>query len=356
MSAGSRAPDLYAPRLLGILRLSFELEVVTGLLIQMPPQAQTAHIGGADLYPMVTRRVYTIDGGEVELEVPYIPGSSLKGRMRSLLEQALGKKLYTTDRKIWMHVRNTDERPITDKRRIMTIDEFEEDVKSRCEVDDVFGAMSIHFEKLYNIYFEKLKREEGRDESAAKAEAERRALELFKILAPTRLLVEDLFPSDEYVRKLYEVKGGFIGITDFLEDKSENRIDRVTAAADPRDVVRVRPGVVFAGMMKLQVFDRDCEKVEEARAVERYIRALYTAMRLVEETYLGRGGSRGYGRVKFRNIRVEILAVKRGDGGGLTLEPVELEDGKTSLEYQTLASLDPGSLARLVVEKLCPSG
>ena len=49
MSAESRAPDLYAPRLLGILRLGFELEVVTGLLIQMPPQAQTAHIGGADL-------------------------------------------------------------------------------------------------------------------------------------------------------------------------------------------------------------------------------------------------------------------------------------------------------------------
>ncbi len=323
-------------------------------MIQMPPQAQTAHIGGADLYPMVTRRVYVIDGNEVELEVPYIPGSSLKGRMRSLLEQALGKKLYTTDKRIWMHVRNTDERPVTAKKRIMTIEEFEEDVRARCEVDDVFGAMSIHFDKLYNIYLEKLRRE-GKSEDVARTEAEKKALELFSVLAPTRLLVEDLFPSDEYVRELYRLKGGFIGITDFLEYKSENRIDRVTAAADPRDVVRVRPGVVFAGTMKLLVFDRDCEIINKVRVVERYIRALYTGMKLVEETYLGRGGSRGYGRVRFRNIRVELLAVRGGEGG-VSLEPIKLEDGKTSLTYPELGKLDPGRLAGLVTGKLCQSG
>ncbi len=283
---------LPGPHLVGIVRIDFVLETLTGLLIRMPVQAQTARIGGADAYPMVTRKLYVIDGNVKELEVPYIPGSSLKGRMRSLLEQSLGKKLYTTDFKIWMHVRNLHE-------KAMSLDEFENDVKERCEIDDLFGYMSIHYDTIYKKYKEKLGKE--KDE-----EAHKKARELFELLAPTRLLVNDLFPSQEYVAKLFRDKGGIVSIADFLEEKSENRIDRVTSAADPRDIVRVKPHVEFDGRITLLVFDRDLSP-ESQPPLKKYVETVFKGLKLVEETYLGSSGSRGYGRVKFKNIKIKLM-------------------------------------------------
>jgi CRISPR-associated protein Csm3 len=81
-------------RLLGHITIAGEIEAVTGL-----------HIGGtAD----------AIDKGGIDSPViknpvtnePYIPGSSLRGRMRSLLEKKNGNKLFpmTSDKKIWMEI------------------------------------------------------------------------------------------------------------------------------------------------------------------------------------------------------------------------------------------------------------
>jgi CRISPR-associated protein Csm3 len=89
----------------GYLKITMKITTKTGLMIRMPIQAQAFKIGGADQYPIITSRKYLINNEEIELEVPYIPGSSLKGRVRSLLEIAYGKTLYTTDQKIWQHVR-----------------------------------------------------------------------------------------------------------------------------------------------------------------------------------------------------------------------------------------------------------
>ena len=70
-------------RLKGILKFLYEIEVVTGL-----------HIGGAK----ENVEIGGIDNPVIKLknfkglsDVPYIPGSSVKGKIRSLLELSLGK-------------------------------------------------------------------------------------------------------------------------------------------------------------------------------------------------------------------------------------------------------------------------
>jgi CRISPR-associated protein Csm3 len=276
-------PKSFVRALKGVVDIALELEVRTGLLIRMPVQAQAYRIGGAEQYPMVTKRVYS---GGLELEVPYIPGSSFKGRMRSLLELALGKRLYTTDEKIWQHVRSLS---------AMSLEDFVADVLDRCVIDELFGYAAANYRQIKEGFEEAQKRGVRLRVSSPD--------EVFKHMTVTRLLVEDFFPTEDYVRRA-NVKS----IADFLEEKSENRLDRITAAADPREAVRVKPGVRFGGRLKLLVFDLDADHLS------RYLGTIATGLRLIEETYLGSSGSRGYGRVKF--VKIEVGASKVEVVGG----------------------------------------
>jgi CRISPR-associated protein Csm3 len=275
----------------GLVRIDLEMEVLTGLLIRMPVHAQVYRIGGADLYPIVTMRKYALNGQEVEIEVPVVPGSSLKGRMRGLLELALGKPLYSTDGRIWLHAR------VFSGDYVMNLSEIENDIVGRCEIDEVFGAPAMGIDQLLDAYIRQLA-----DRSRAWQEVRGK---LIPILALTRLLVDDMYPTAEYVKTLSESGRRLVSVADFLEEKGENRIDRVTSAADPRQVVRVRPGVVFGGALRLLVFDVD------RGFVGRNLGLVARGLKLVEETYLGASGSRGYGRVRFR--RLKVAAAKASD-------------------------------------------
>ncbi|MCC6049583.1 MAG: type III-A CRISPR-associated RAMP protein Csm3 [Thermofilum sp.] len=268
----------------GLVRIDLEMEVLTGLLIRMPVHAQVYRIGGADLYPIVTRKKYALDSQEVEVDVPMVPGSSLKGRMRGLLELALGKPLYSTDGRIWLHAR------VFSGDYVMNLSEIENDIVGRCEIDEVFGAPAMGIDQLLDAYTRQLA-----DRSRAWQEVRGK---LIPILAITRLLVDDMYPTAEYVKTLSESGRRLVSVADFLEEKGENRIDRVTSAADPRQVVRVRPGVVFGGALRLLVFDVD------RGFVGRNLGLVARGLKLVEETYLGASGSRGYGRVRFRRLKV----------------------------------------------------
>jgi len=281
----------------GLVRVSLEMEVLTGLLIRMPVHAQVYRIGGADLYPIVTKRRYVVGKQVVEIEVPMVPGSSLKGRMRSLLELALNKLLYSTDGRIWLHTRtfNGSYR--------MTLNEIERDIIQRCEMDEVFGAPAMGLDQLVDGYAEHYARSKGapRPSEEDKRKAWHEVLtKLAPMLAITRLLVDDMYPTEDYVNTLSDNGRRLISIADFLEEKGENRIDRVTSAADPRQVVRVKPGVVFGGALRLLVFDID------KGYVKRNLEIVARGLKFVEETYLGASGSRGYGRVKFRKLNVGV--------------------------------------------------
>lgn len=280
MSAEVRA---FSRTLVGYVKLKLKLRCLTGLLIRMPVHAQVYRIGGADQYPMTTRRYY--EALERTIEVPYIPGSSVKGRMRGLLELSLGLDMYTTDEKIWQHVRSL---------RAMGIDRFADDARKRVVVSELFGWAAANYAQI---------KEALEKQGHSKEEARKEADEIFEHLTITRLSFSDFYPSEKFISDRKPES-----IADFLEEKSENRIDRITSAADPRHIVRVAPEVEFEGTITCFLFDNDRE------CTDKYLRTIATGMQLIEDTYLGASGSRGYGRIELNNITIEVFKMVRSDG------------------------------------------
>lgn len=84
-----------------------------------------------------------------------------------------------------------------------------------------------------------------------------------------------------------------------LENKFENTIDRLTSIANPRQIERVVRGAQFG--MEIIYNVEDAEQIEEDFA---NIRA---GLSLIENDYLGGGGSRGNGRVTFGDLRAEVV-------------------------------------------------
>jgi len=273
--------DLSTSRMImGIIEINFKMEVKTGLIIRAPLAKMV--IGGADQQPMSTRLKYVIDNREEEIEVPYIPGSSLKGRIRSLLELYEGAELFSHDGRIFLHVR--DLRP--DKKQAC------KNVKHH--LDNLFGSPSIQIREI---------EERGKENKKAQKLIE----DIVNLYVPTRLIVRDMYPTMEYIKQLYKLKGprGIIAFDDFLEEKTENRIDRITSAADPRTIYRIKPGVEFEGSMSIVLYDVDVDP-NKLDAVKEYLKLIAIGLKLVEDTYLGGAGTRGYGRVKFKNITVKL--------------------------------------------------
>lgn len=278
-------------RLVGIYSFHVRLRVMTGLLIQRPSKAQLS-IGGADVWPMTIERVYDCDAGRPgRIEVPYIPGSSIKGRMRSLLELSGGLRLVTTDGKIFAHIRSIAafKRSTRDP-----ASEFYRDVVNRCAVDELFGYASFQYAQLL-------------DDQHGLGLDKKQAREVLGVVAPTRLYLEDFYPARDYVCSEYAKLQRPLYLSDFLEEKSENRIDRLTSAADPRNMVRVKPGVVFEGRLTLLVFDNDLVSCPDSNVtcVERNIELLGRGLRLLGLLGLGAATSRGYGRVDVEIARIE---------------------------------------------------
>mgnify|MGYP001009723542 FL=1 len=84
-----------------------------------------------------------------------------------------------------------------------------------------------------------------------------------------------------------------------FENKFENTIDRLTSIANPRQIERVVRGAQFG--MEIIYNVEDAEQIEEDFA---NIRA---GLSLIENDYLGGGGSRGSGRVTFGDLRAEVV-------------------------------------------------
>ncbi len=177
--------------------------------------------------------------------LPYIPGSSLKGKLRSLLEKAKnaeqplekrGKgedKFYNRQMKggkgeVWIHA----------------CDKSYEEVKN-CEICRLFGTSGRNGDNF-----------------------------------PARVLVRDAFLTEEFKDRWDEV----------VEIKYETAIDRLTSAANPRPVERIPSGVEFEFEIVYNVEDIETKNQD--------LKNLFSAMRLLEDDYLGGCGSRGYGKVE----------------------------------------------------------
>lgn len=212
-----------------ILKYEGTIELVTGLAIK--GASSELNIGGAD--SEVVKNPIT---GE-----PYIPGSSLKGKMRSQLERRYGMKDRKGQPQNWQPCGCG---------------------QTNCPVCMLFGA---HMNMRANS-------------------------------APTRIIVRDSNLTEEarhLVQSMPVESGGY------LELKAENMIRRDSGTAEaPRSMERVPAGLTFNLEILVQVFEGDREQWLRDNVDK--------ALQLVENSYLGGSGSRGYGQVKFSGEWKEI--------------------------------------------------
>jgi len=108
--------------------------------------------------------------------------------------------------------------------------------------------------------------------------------------------------------------------------KWENVIDRITSAANPRQMERVPAGAEFEFEMIYNILNESDKK---------NLKEVFKAMELLEHDYLGGSGSRGYGKVKFKYLKVYWNSRADYENGDVDIEQKEPING----EYTTPASI-----------------
>ena len=211
-----------------------QIEILTGLHIGAGKDA--VEIGGID--SPVVKNPYT---GE-----PYIPGSSLKGKLRCLMEWVTGC-VETSEKmrgKTWEGGGETDPAKLASD-----------------PILRIFGTTNKKWEA-----------------------------------GPTRLTVRDAYLNKEW--KALIIERGL----PLTEEKFENSIDRIQGKARDggiRKTERVPAGARFDMQMVYRVFDMN----DEGKADIDNLDNLYAIIRLLEQDALGGSGSRGYGRIQFTNLQ-----------------------------------------------------
>src|SRR6201986_3033888 len=227
-------------KLVGKLIFSGDLHCETGLHIGAGKGS--LEIGGAD-NPVV----------KDAFGLPYIPGSSLRGKIRSLLENAMG--LTAPAELVYLSKRRGQEV------RIHQSDRPDD------EICLLFGRNPGRMERVEGEAIE------SKSASPARLTIYDAPLEQESITAQMRENLDD----------------------EITEVKSENAIDRITSQANPRTLERVPAGARFKVRLVVDVLC-DEDKALPARVLE--------GLRLLEDDALGGGGSRGSGRVSFANLKL----------------------------------------------------
>jgi CRISPR-associated protein Csm3 len=184
---------------------------------------------------------------------PYVPGSSLRGKIRSLLEQAAG--LVSPADLIYLS-----------RRRGMEVRIHQSDSPGD-EIGLLFGRNPGRMDRVSGDA------QEARHASPARLTAYDAPLELDSITPQMRENLDD----------------------ELTEVKSENAIDRITAQSNARTLERVPAGARFKVRFVIDIL---C--AEDRELVATFLQGL----RLLEDDALGGGGSRGSGRVTFANWKL----------------------------------------------------
>ncbi|WP_456472428.1 type III-A CRISPR-associated RAMP protein Csm3 [Methanocaldococcus sp.] len=220
------------PVLKGKVIISGKIKLLTGLHIG--GGRETLKIGGTD-NPVIR------DGfGKI-----FIPGSSLKGKIRCLLEMAGedGRKNNNDDPNLPCSC-------------------------GECKVCKIFGP-----HKSENIE------------------------EIRRVIFRDAYLVE----NGKEIKDKEKIR-------EYLEEKVENTIDRLKGTAQhPRQTERVVAGSEFKFEIVFNIYDKEDKEL---------LKTLIEGMELLEDDYLGGSGSRGYGKIKFKDMKVIYRPIdyyKKGD-------------------------------------------
>jgi CRISPR-associated protein Csm3 len=181
---------------------------------------------------------------------PYIPGSSLKGKVRSLLEMASGLVPFAAGSgglvtvKVWKSLED-------------------ENLKKKAEaILKIFGSSGSESEEDTDF-------------------------------GPTRASFADCYLNGDWKKKAQSNRW------QLTEVKSENVINRIKGTAEhPRFIERVPEGTEFDFLITYKVLNETDEVF--------FNKYLLTGLKLLELDAIGGSGSRGYGRLKFEFADAEI--------------------------------------------------
>lgn len=229
--------------------ISGEITLLTGM-----------HIGSSNDFAPIGA-VDSLVVRDSRTKIPIIPGSSLKGKMRTLLAKSISKS------------------PILKKHN--------EDPLALCRL---FGASNY----------------KGSDSND-------------KIMT-SRLQFYDLFMADESIKELDKKTDLYL-----TEIKFENTINRTTAVANPRQLERVPAGAKFklfliydAEVNGSENQDKDMTDkaviIKEAKddIIEDF-ENIAKALKLIQLDYIGGHGTRGYGKIGISGLKVEAKNINGFD-------------------------------------------
>ena len=239
-----------------MITIDSKLTLVTGLHIGGADDGMK--IGGVDS-PVMRREVFCKEDGTIVFDTearkssePYIAGSSLKGKIRTLLEHyfrlidPLGKGSVVDSK--------TDFQGIDKKKRNLIVKLFGESAGN----EGIEGEINI-----------------------------------------TRAVFRDCFITQEVRKASLNDK------IKLFESKYENVIDRrtgTTIGGGLRQIERVPSAVEFDFNMSIRVFGEDKEKL--------FKNTIILGLKLLELDALGGSGSRGYGRIRFDEVKINSELIK----------------------------------------------
>ena len=219
-----------------------KIKQITGTLVLK----SGLHIGGGD----TEMSIGGIDNQVVKdplSGLPYIPGSSLKGKIRSLLEWKLGLVLAANGNPFSFQQLEKNDTP-----------------QARDLLKLFGGAPGGEVDAFVNA------------------------------IGPTRLSFWDCPINQEWKERILDARHLLA-----TEAKSENSIDRIKGVAvNPRFTERVIAGTQFDFRLNLKVVDS-----------EDLLPLLLQGLKLLEADSLGGSGSRGYGKIEFQKLKLDGQAL-----------------------------------------------
>lgn len=270
--------------LFGKVTLTCELTAKTGLHIG--GGGENLDIGGLD--KPVIRDPLT--------KYPYLPGSSIKGKLRATLERLLNKPLNRSGGSETWRYESDD---LADGFSEVKTEKFIRYKGARnCEISRLFGSTGgsdfwIPIEAAINegLFSDNSPTRTIENQNCVKINRGRNA--------PSRLIIRDCHLTTDSAEKLKKVDTGLY----MTEWKFENGIDRVTAAANPRQLERVPAGAKF-NFELIYTVENTQQAVEDLQNIA-------IALAFLEDDALGGHGSRGYGKVKFENFRFNYRSLEQ---------------------------------------------